>query len=963
MRNTGGSVEVMGHRGIVLALAIVLAGCRDDSCLRGTCGLPCPDLAFACAPQAMYVGPVADAPPAYRLRLGDAALGDILISNGVVTGVISALDAPNGLAPTGGNLIDFGVPGGVDDLTVVYQLSGILPDDAFAYRTLDLAERGDAVTVTLRGTLDGRPEVGVATHYELRPCDPGLRVRSELFNGSADDQAFMIADASQWGNRRVVPFVPESGQGYEQPELELLELSSLWTDSAYMAGAAPAPESPGYAAISCDRDEISGVNDLEISAFGTPITFVRPGDSLIHERLLVAQGAGAGPAPAIDAALAARAQLVSAPVRKVSGRIVAGGLGFGGDVRRASLLIRVGDHPATAVVPGADGAFAAAISGDDAVTVEVWSFGRKVIETRSEADGDIALGDLVIALPATVELSVTEAGAGIWALAAFHPADDATLGVVSGSFHGRLITCAPWLGPPNGGSPACNQALVSATGTELEVPAGRYTVYATAGPDHTLARAEVELVAGEITPVSLALVRLDVSPAGWLSADLHVHGRASFDSGFPDDDRVRSFAAAGVDVIAATDHDIIGDYTQTVRALGLDDRIAVMGGLETTQIIPWMDVPGEDLPRVIGHFNFWPLRRLPGALRAGAPWDEQIEPGQLFDTMAPLVGVHGMMQLNHPWDEPFFGRDLGYLRAIKFDPRRSIDDAGTNNPVLLDRPGGRHRNSDWTAIEVLNGADPTELQKARVLWFSLLSQGLVAAGTGNSDSHGMTDSRLGWARNWVDTRTTVASFNADVFDDDLRAGKVIAGNGVVVTVEIGPAAGPRRGLSFSPYVPVPGDVIAITVKAPPWVPVEEVRIVTSAGTRVIASGAQLAHPTDPFGTTGIVRYAAQVPLVQLVTKDDFVIVEAGMAYPEAADLDDDGVPDTTDNNGDGSIDKRDIEPDEDAGPLSAPVDPTDPADPRFWVTRVIPGAYPEGFTNPILVDFDGSGWLPSGLPK
>lgn len=959
----GGSVGPMRPGVFVLALALALVGCRDDSCLRGTCGLPCEDISFACTPQALYVGPVADAPAAYRLRLGDAALGDILISNGVVTGVISSLDAPNGLAPTGGNLIDFGPAGGEDDVTVYYQLSGILPDDAFAYRTLDVAERGGSVTVTLRGSLDGRPEVGVATHYELRACDPGLRIRSELFNGSADTEAFMIADASQWGNRRVVPFVPEAGQGYEQPELELLELSSLWKGSEYMAGAAPAPASPGYAAISCDRDEISGVNDLEISALGTPITFMAPGDTLIHERFLIAQGAGSGPAPAIDAALAARAQLFDRPARTVRGRVVAGGLGFGGDVRRASVMIRVGDHPATAVVPAADGTFSATIADRGKVTAEVWSFGHAVTSTSSDATGDIALGDLAIAMPATVELAVTEAGSGIWALAAFHPADDATAAVVSGTFHGRMITCAPWLGPPNGASPACNEVLVAPVGTELEVPAGRYTIYASAGPDHTLARTEVALAAGEVTSVALALQKLEVSPPGWLSADLHVHGRASFDSGFPDDDRVRSFAAAGVDVIAATDHDIIGDYTDTVRALGLEDRIAVMGGLETTQIIPWMDVPGEDLPRVIGHFNFWPLRRLPGALRAGAPWDERIEPGQLFDTMAPLVGAHGMMQLNHPWDEPFFGRDLGYLRAIKFDPRRSVDDRATNNPVLLDRPGGHHRNADWNAIEVLNGADPSELMKARLLWFSLLSQGLVAAGTGNSDSHGMTDARLGWARNWVDTRTTVASFDANVFDDDVRAGKVIAGNGVVVTVEVGPASGPRRGLSFAPYVPAPGDVLAITVRAPPWVPVEEVRVVTAAGTRVIASGAQLLHPADPFGTAGVLRYTAQIPLAQLVTRDDFLIVEAGLPYPDAADLDDDGVPDTTDNNGDGVIDDRDIEPDEDAGPLTAPADPTDPADPRYWMTRVIPGAYPEGFTNPILVDLDGSGWLPPGLPK
>ena len=460
--------------------------------------------------------------------------------------------------------------------------------------------------------------------------------------------------------------------------------------------------------------------------------------------------------------------------------------------------------------------------------------------------------------------------------------------------------------------------------------------------------------------MALALAHLDVAPAGWLSADLHVHGRASFDSGFPDEDRVRSFAAAGVQVIAATDHDVIGDYTDTVHALGLADRIAVMGGLETTQLIPWLDVPGEAVPRVIGHFNFWPLRRVPGAPRAGAPWDERIEPGQLFDTMAPLVGDGGMMMLNHPWDEPLFGRDLGYLRAVEFDPRLPISDAA-HNAVLLERPGGDHRNADWNAIEIINGADAAELQKARVLWASLLAQGLVAPGTGNSDSHGMTDSQLGWSRNWVDTRTTIAAFDPQVFDAAVRDGKLVAGNGVVVTVELGPVTGPRRGLGLTPYHPAPGDVLAITVKAPPWVPVEEVRIVTSKGTQVIASGAQLAHPADPFGTAGVVRYQAQLPLAGLVTGDDFVLVEAGLPYPLAADLDDDGVPDTSDNNGDGVVDDRDIEPDEDAGPIGPPPDPTDPADPRYWITRVVPGAYPEGFANPVLIDVDGAGWVAPGL--
>jgi len=35
----------------------------------------------------------------------------------------------------------------------------------------------------------------------------------------------------------------------------------------------------------------------------------------------------------------------------------------------------------------------------------------------------------------------------------------------------------------------------------------------------------------------------------------------------------------------------------------------------------------------------------------------------------------------------------------------------------------------------------------RILWFSLLAQGFIAPGAGNSDSHGIIDNQLGWARN------------------------------------------------------------------------------------------------------------------------------------------------------------------------------------------------------------------------
>jgi hypothetical protein len=945
---------VTARTALVAGIALTtLLGCRDKSCIDGACPLPCFEVVEDCEGRVLYAGRLADAPANVRLLYGNGGANDILISNGRVTAVFSALDAPTDLAPTGGNLIDFGPSGGIDDMTLTYQIAGILPDDAFAYRTLDVATNANSVSVTMRGTLDGRPDVKVVTHYVLAGCEAFVRVRSELFNGSADKQAFFIADGMHWGKRRVVPFAPAGGQGYLQPELELLELSALWSPLPFVAAATPATNTPSYAAVGCSANQLHGVNDLEISALGTPIEYVEPGDSLVLERALITTGDGDGPALAIDKALELRAQYFGEQTQHVSGRIIAGGMPFGGDVRRASIVVRQADRPLTAGFPAADGTFDVTVAANGELTTEVWSFGRKLVERTGTA-----LGDIEVPEPATVQLSVERIignrREAAWVIAVFVPDDEATRAAVTGTFHGRLAECAPWLGPPNGSSPACNQVIVDPQGTEVEVPAGKYLVIATAGPEYAIDIEHVQLQPGEIVSIAIDIEKLELVPPGWLSADLHVHGRASFDSGIPDEDRVRTFVAAGVDVIAATDHDVIGDYTDVIARLGLDDRVVVMGGLETTQLIPWLAVAGEALPRVIGHFNFWPLVRDPAAPRAGAPWDELIEPGSLFDRMAPLVGEDGMMMLNHPWGNPLFGRDTGYLRAIKFDPRVPIDERSP----LLKRPSGLHRNLDWSIIEIINGSDTSELMQARTLWHSLLAQGYIVPGAGNSDSHGMTDDHLGWARNWVQAPTQVIGFDANVLDAAIRDGRMIAGNGVVVLVEIGPPAGPRRGLGFTPYAAQPGDVVDITVKAAPWIPLDEVRIVTSAGTQVVAP---IAAAANPFGTD-VVRYQAQLPVASLIgSRDDFIIVEAGLAYPLAADLDDDGVVDTSDNNSDGRVDEADVEEDEDVGPLQGPGDPIDPSDRRFLFTHIVPGGWPEGFANPIFVDVDGNGWTPPGL--
>ena len=389
--------------------------------------------------------------------------------------------------------------------------------------------------------------------------------------------------------------------------------------------------------------------------------------------------------------------------------------------------------------------------------------------------------------------------------------------------------------------------------TVVDAPPGRYDVFATAGPFATIARETIEVAPSGRTSVSLALQRLDIAPAGTLSADFHVHGGASFDSTVPDFDRVRAFLAANIDVIAATDHDVVWDYADARAALGADDRMAFMIGLEATGHVLFDLTPGEDIPQVIGHWNVWPLPFDDEAPYNGAPWDELVEPGALFDRFveAGFPRESGVVQLNHPWDPAQFGRDLGFPRAVGVDTRVPLppefDETGPGL-ILRTPPGATFANIDYHAQEVMNGTENHLFLPFRTYWFYLLDQGIVRAGTANSDSHGLVDNVLGTPRTIVWTDQTVATFDEAAFNASVRAGAMVGTNGPVIEVSATDASGGVRRPSTEPFVADASATLAIRVSAAPWVVVDEIRIIVN-GEVARTLSAELSHPADPLGST------------------------------------------------------------------------------------------------------------------
>ena len=169
--------------------------------------------------------------------------------------VIDAPNHPQNLAPSGGSIIDFAPVGMTtsDQINGIYQVAGLLPRDAVHYETWQ-QEMGDAyVAAILRGHLEGNPRVTVVTRYELRPCEPGVRVRSDLYNGAADPNTLYLSDGFFWGDQTLAPFVPGPGLGFRAPEVELLHIDRAWREWPLMAarsqGSRPTSHTPSSPAI------------------------------------------------------------------------------------------------------------------------------------------------------------------------------------------------------------------------------------------------------------------------------------------------------------------------------------------------------------------------------------------------------------------------------------------------------------------------------------------------------------------------------------------------------------------------------------------------------------------------------------------------------------------------------------------------------------------------------------------
>jgi len=386
------------------------------------------------------------------------------------------------------------------------------------------------------------------------------------------------------------------------------------------------------------------------------------------------------------------------------------------------------------------------------------------------------------------------------------------------------------------------------------IPYGRYRVWVWRGVEYELWEGAVDLSADRGRVALEAPLERAWTPYGTLAADLHVHAFASGDSGLPNRQRVIAQAAAGIQVVALSDHNASGDLDAEIAALGLEDALA--------------SIASNELGSRLAHIGAYPVDVAPGAPRGGSPSEDELAGATAEELFAAArkLGRRPILQVNHP-----------RLRwAALFD---SLDWDGVSWPPPF--PLG------FDAVEVIAGYTAFNAEGDRRLdeslrdFHALVDHGRLVAPVGNSDTHDLNEVLDGTARTYVFVdRPNAAPFDEEAFLDAIRARRVVATSGPWLDVEVSaaqgrPTVGPGQGLRARGTA-----WVDVTVEQARFASAERVRIaVGGRGRRTIA----VPRGVRRFRWTGAVELGRADTWIGVSADGDVALPAAltGTRYQEA----------------------------------------------------------------------------------
>ena len=413
------------------------------------------------------------------------------------------------------------------------------------------------------------------------------------------------------------------------------------------------------------------------------------------------------------------------------------------------------------------------------------------------------------------------------------------------------------------GGVAAHHRVFSLSGSgAFTAPEGDYDVYVSRGLEWSLHAQRARVGA---TPVSVAATLSEQVPTpGWLSADLHVHSAPSWDSDVPLPARVHEFVAEGVDVLVATDHNIVTDFRPDIERAGARELLGTVAGTEVSTT-DW------------GHFGAFPMRDEKGWWMLHGVRMNGMQPDDLLRALrrhAPSA----LVTANHPR----LGK-MGYFGIGGFDPR-----SGSFAKPRV--------SFQFDAVEVMNGAKHGSVEAVDLVmedWFGLLRSGRRVTAVGNSDTHELSTSYAGYPRNYARLGDRPPAPEGDRLAAAFREGQAFFTSGPFVEAEI-------AGRSYGELVHARGGRVslALKIRAAGWIPVSRARVYVDgkvakelpvpAGKEPLRLSAdvELETPQDTFVVVRVDGDSALPPVVAGPPAE--VLMPLALTNPIWVDADGDG---------------------------------------------------------------------------
>jgi hypothetical protein len=769
--------------------------------LAGTCAVDAAEVIRLTAENYAQV-----APPG---KESDAIVGDYVLRNDRIVAVVA-----NTVANRKANMTTPRVAGCVIDLTrrdrPNDQLTAYYPGALnYLYTSASvLRERGQEVALRCE-TAATAGAIRAAVTYTLRDGDEVLHVVRELKNAGKEPAPVVLSDSVRADTTfsRVAP-----------GSTELFWVYDHWFGQAYGIVAVGARlESSGDNRSSTIYYEVNGTRsaDLEPGQSITLKSAVFPADHLLQLQGIARRLAGH-----------------SDPTVFVRVRD-----GMGKPIPHAEVLISQKDEDYGRARTFADGTAAAPLpEGEYRIQVRALARGETTRSVRIAAPTTV---DFELSTAPMLSASITdERGGPIPCKLEFQGLDGAK---------------DPDFGPTTQ-APGVKNLYYSHDGKiAWPIPAGKYRVSISHGPEYDLVTQTIEMTPGKATELHARLVRTVQTP-GWVSADIHTHSTPSGDNTTDMTGRVLNHLAEHIEFAPCTEHNRLDTYLPILEKLGCRQRLATCTGMELT---------GQPLP--LNHQNAFPLVYRPGLQDNGAP-ETDSEPEVQIRRLAEWDdNSDKLVQTNHPdFGWMFFDRDgngtrdAGFYRMFAFQDVFEVwgnsPDAMVDESILAARPITARKRND----RLFN-------------WLQLLNQGYRIVGVGNTDAH-YTDHGCGWIRNYVKSSAD-APEKIDTMEmvRQFEAGHVVVTNGPYLEVVA----------SVDDQTAIPGDTLVATAgklrlsiraQCANWLDVNRVQVLVNGRADPRYNFTRKTHATM-FGDK-VIRFDRTIDL-ELKSDSHLIVVAVG----------------------------------------------------------------------------------------